>query len=59
MLSNITYIVYKIFQTRSEFETYIFVDLNETDWRATQSCLNRKYKDYVYRKMLLQEYLKK
>ena len=26
---------------------------------TTQDSLNRKYKDYVYRKMLVQEYLKK
>ena len=28
-------------------------------WNTYDPSLNRKYKDYVYRKMLVQEYLKK
>ena len=31
----------------------------EYNFKAESSVANRKYKDYVYRKMLVQEYLKK
>ena len=45
-----------------EYCVFICVNLPSTSnykYDAVVICADRKYKDYVYRKMLVQEYLKK
>ena len=49
------YYITQLPRSRSNIVTFLFY----TDRRGNRRGFNRKYKDYVYRKMLVQEYLKK